>query len=232
MAAGLSLNQPWAFAFGLLGNVISFMVCVSPIPTFYRICRKKTTEGFQSVPYVVALFSAMIWIYYALIKTNTFLLITINSIASFLEITYLIIYLIYTAKIILLLDVGVFSSIVLCTLLFFKGSLRLKVLGWVSVICSTSVFAAPLSIMRLVIKTKSVEFMPFWLSFFLTLSAVIWFGFGLFIKDIYVAIPNVLGFAFGAVQMVLYIIYKDSNTKPAQSKDQIASNKAAEINLV
>ncbi|KAG0452623.1 hypothetical protein HPP92_025001 [Vanilla planifolia] len=191
MAGGLSLDHPWAFAFGILGNVISFMVYLSPLPTFYRVYRKKTTEGFQSLPYVVALFSAMLWIYYAFIKTNTYLLITINSFGCIIETIYIVMYLIYAPR-------------------KAKGSNRLRVLGWICVGFSVSVFAAPLSIIRLVMRTKSVEFMPFSLSFFLTLSAVVWFSFGLFSKDIYVAIPNILGFTFGAIQMVLYIIYKDT----------------------
>ncbi|KAG0495645.1 hypothetical protein HPP92_000336 [Vanilla planifolia] len=213
----------------MAGNIISFMVYLAPIPTFRRVYRKKSTEGFQSVPYVVALFSAMLWIYYAFIKTNTYLLITINSFGVVVETVYILMYLIYapkqakiyTAKMILLLNVGLFSSIVLCTLLIFKGSLRLKVLGWICVGFSVSVFAAPLSIIRLVIRTKSVEFMPFSLSFFLTLSAVVWFSFGLFSKDIYVALPNILGFAFGAVQMVLYIIYKDAKAPERLSEEKL-----------
>ncbi|KAK8962309.1 Bidirectional sugar transporter SWEET14 [Platanthera guangdongensis] len=224
MAGGLSLDHPCAFAFGILGNIVSFMVYLAPLPTFYRVYRKKTTEGFQSVPYVVALFSAMLWIYYALIKTNTYLLITINSFGCVIETIYIAMYLvyatrtakIYTTKMILLLNVGLFSTIVLCTLFIFHGSTRLKVLGWICVSFSVSVFAAPLSIIRLVVRTKSVEFMPFYLSFFLTLSAVVWFSFGLFSKDIYVALPNVLGFAFGVVQMILYIVYKDVKV-PAES---------------
>ena len=41
-----------------------------------------------------------------------------------------------------------------------------------------------------VVKTRSVEYMPFLLSFFLTLNAVMWFGYGLCKKDYYVAVSN------------------------------------------
>lgn len=57
--------------------------------------------------------------------------------------------------------------------------------------CSLSVrltFEAESNVQRVVIRTKSVEFMPFYLSFFLTLSAIAWFGYGLFTKDIYVQV--------------------------------------------
>lgn len=46
-----------------------------------------------------------------------------------------------------------------------------------------------------VIRTKSAEFMPFTLSFFLTLSAVAWFLYGLFTKDPYVTVRSPNGHA-------------------------------------
>ncbi|XP_042470352.1 bidirectional sugar transporter SWEET14-like [Zingiber officinale] len=216
--AGLSLHHPWAFTFGILGNIISFLVYLAPLPTFYRVYRKKSTEGFQSVPYVVALFSAMLWIFYALLKTNAYLLITINSFGCVIETIYVLLYLfyatkdtkVYTVKLVVLLNVATFGLILLLTLLLAEGSRRVQILGWICVGFSISVFAAPLSIIRLVVRTKSVEFMPFSLSFFLTLSAVVWFSYGLLSKDIYVALPNVLGFIFGILQMALYLIYKDT----------------------
>ncbi|KAM3297332.1 hypothetical protein ACQJBY_039284 [Aegilops geniculata] len=220
---GLSLQHPWAFAFGLLGNVISFMTYLAPLPTFYRIYRSKSTQGFQSVPYVVALFSAMLWIYYALLKSDECLLITINSAGCVIETIYIIIYLTYApkqaklfmAKILLLLNVGVFGLILLLTLLLSEGEKRVVMLGWVCVGFSVSVFVAPLSVIRLVVRTRSVEFMPFSLSLSLTISAVVWFLYGLLIKDKYVALPNILGFAFGVIQMGLYALYRNATPTPA-----------------
>ncbi|KAG5523129.1 hypothetical protein RHGRI_035069 [Rhododendron griersonianum] len=157
-----------AFAFGLLGNIISFFVFLSPLPTFYKIYQKKSTEGFQSVPYVVALFSAMLLMYYAFLKDNDgILIITINSFGCLVETIYIVVYLFY----------------------------------------------APKKTKKQVIRTQSVEYMPFSLSLSLTLNAVMWFFYGLLIKDFNVAIPNVLGFIFGIIQMVLYGIYKRKGTK-------------------
>ncbi|KAJ8772456.1 hypothetical protein K2173_027633 [Erythroxylum novogranatense] len=217
----------WMFFFGLLGNVISCMVCLAPVPTFYAIYKKKTSEGFQSIPYVIALFSAMLWLFYAIFQKDCTLLITINSFTFCMEIIYITIYLIYgtkkdkitTLKLVLLFNVFGFGLISILTLSLTHGEKRVEVLGWINMIFSLCVFAAPLCILRKVIKTKSVEFMPFYLSFFLTLSAVMWFFFGYLKRDPFVAVPNVLGFAFGLVQMVLYVIYKNSPKKIVEETD-------------
>ncbi|KAG0453696.1 hypothetical protein HPP92_025000 [Vanilla planifolia] len=223
----------WALSAGILGNIISFMVFLAPISTFYRICKKKSTEGFQVVPYVVALFSAMLWLYYAFIKTNVIFLVIINSIGCVMEAIYIGLFLFYAhkkallhaAKLFLSLDVGVFAAIVVTTYLLSKGDNRITAVGWISVGFSVCVFVSPLSIMKLVIKTKSVEFMPFYLSFFLTLCAVAWLFYGLLIKDIYVMLPNVLGLVFGIAQITLYLIYKKPKGAKTIEEEEAAMKK-------
>ncbi|XP_061360894.1 bidirectional sugar transporter N3-like [Gastrolobium bilobum] len=217
-------HSPIVFVFGILGNIASFVSFMAPVPTFRRVCKKKSTEGFQSIPYVAALFSAMLWIFYAFVKTGETLLITINAFGCVIETIYLAIYLAYcprkarmsTLRMILLLNFGGFCTIVLLTHVLAKGPARLKLLGWICVVFSTSVFAAPLSIMRVVIRTKSVEFLPFPLSVLLTISAIMWLLYGVFLKDIYVALPNIVGLTFGMVQMVLYAMYR--NNTPVQDQ--------------
>ncbi|GLT79465.1 hypothetical protein SLA2020_509530 [Shorea laevis] len=216
----MAFHFTWAFAFGILGNLVSFGVSLAPLPTFYQIYKKKTSEGFQSIPYVVSLFSAMLWIYYALLKKDAILLITINTFCVFIQTFYIFTYFYYapkkerimTVKLILLFNVFGFGLVCLSTLFLEKG-LRLRVLGYICMGFALCVFAAPLCIVRKVIKTKSAEFMPFYLSLFLTLGAVMWFFYGLLLKDLNIAIPNVLGFLFGILQMILYAIYRK---KPKQ----------------
>ncbi|CAL1390436.1 unnamed protein product [Linum trigynum] len=223
-------NHNLALAFGLLGNIVSFFVYLAPLPTFFRIVKMKSTQGFQSLPYSVALFSSTLYLYYASLKKEAFMLVTINSIGCVIESAYLLIFFVYasrsvrihTAKLLILFNTGALAVIMLSTARFVVHSshLRINIVGFVCAVFSVCVFAAPLSIIRRVVKTKSVEFMPFSLSLCLTLCAVFWLIYGLAIDDYYIATPNILGFAFGFTQMVLYLkYYKKGRTEvlPADS---------------
>lgn len=216
-----------AFIFGLLGNVVSFLVFLAPMPTFYTICKRKSSEGFQAIPYSVAFFSASLLLYYAFLKTNAYMIVTINGIGIVIETIYLFIYIIYAPKkskiftmsFIFLFNIGGLGLVMAVSILAVHGAKRVSLVGWICCIFNLAVFAAPFSIMRRVIKTKSVEFMPFTLSFFLTLCATMWFFYGFFVRDYYIALPNILGFLFGIAQMILYFVYKNAKTDGKSKPD-------------
>ncbi|EYU30738.1 hypothetical protein ABFS82_08G203600 [Erythranthe guttata] len=227
------------FIFGLLGNIISFLVFLSPLPTFYTIWKQKSSKGFQSIPYSVAFFSASLLLYYAFLKTNAYMIVSINGIGCVIEAIYLLIYLMYapkkskifTMRLIVFFNIGGLGLMTAVSQLGFKGPKRVSFVGWVCAIVNIAVFAAPLSIMRQVIRTKSVEFMPFTLSFFLTLCAITWFFYGFFVRDYYIAMPNVLGFLFGIAQMILYMIYKNAKKVGETNLDrELKQNRDVENN--
>jgi solute carrier family 50 protein (sugar transporter) len=130
-----------------------YMMCACR-PTFLRVYRKKSTEGFSSVPYVVALFSCTLWILYALVKTNSSPLLTINAFGCVVEATYILLYLIYaprgarlrTLASFFLLDVAAFALIVVVAVVLVAEPHRVRVLGSICLAFSMAVFVAPLSV--------------------------------------------------------------------------------------
>ncbi|KAK3439722.1 hypothetical protein EUGRSUZ_B00078 [Eucalyptus grandis] len=169
-----------AFAFGVLGTVVSFMTFLAPLPTVYGIYKTKKTQGFQSIPYVVL-----------------------------------------TLKLFLIMNILGYGAVLSTTFFLSKGAKRAWIIGWICMTFSLGVFVAPLCILKKIIKTRSVEFMPITLSIFLTLGAIVWFFYGFLLKDFFIAVPNMLGFVLGVVQMVLYAIYKkNTNTVEVERNSQ------------
>ncbi|KAK6930763.1 SWEET sugar transporter [Dillenia turbinata] len=208
------------------------------LPTFYQIYVKKSSEGYESLPYIVALFSAMLWLYYGMLKSFDNTIVIINSVGCVIETFYITLYIIFasrnarilTLKLLSFLNLGLFTLIIIIIQLLVKHSKSLEALGWICAIFSVSVFAAPLSIMFKVIRTKSIKFMPFTLSFFLTLCAIAWLFYGLLVNDWYIAVPNMLGLIFGVAQMLLYGIIKYCYNETAK-KEQEGPNPEHIINV-
>ncbi|TVU03929.1 hypothetical protein EJB05_48041, partial [Eragrostis curvula] len=212
------MAHPVAIIFGILGNIISFMVFLAPVTTFWEVCRRRTTGGFSSVPYLVALFSSALWIFYAHVKTNSHLLLSINIVGCVAETIYTALFIAYAPRKeklrtlgAVLLEATAMGVVIAATLKGFAGrDHRVKFLGGVCLAFSLAVFAAPLTVIVKVVRTRSVEFLPFGLSFCLLLSAVAWFFYGFFTNDSYVMYPNVAGFLFSCVQIGLYFWYRNA----------------------
>ncbi|KAK3428164.1 hypothetical protein EUGRSUZ_F04274 [Eucalyptus grandis] len=150
------------------------------------------------------------------ISPNNILLSTITGTGAIIESTYVLIFVIYAPKMertkifgLVALAVAIFSTVALVSFFVFDGKTRKLFTGVFVDIFAIAMFASPLSIMRLVIKTKSVEFMPFFLSLFGLLCAVSWTVFGLINSDPFVIVPNALGSGLGIAQMILYAIYHE-----------------------
>ncbi|KAH0726876.1 hypothetical protein KY284_002741 [Solanum tuberosum] len=129
------------FVAGIIGNVITILLCTSPAGAFWGMAKKKSAGEYNAFPCM-----------------NTF--------------------------------IGVLCALV-----------------------TIAMYASPLSVMIIVIRSKTVECMSFLLSFFLLLNAGAWFAFAMFLQDPYLIVPNMVGLASGSAQLIIYIMYKK---KPSQ----------------
>ncbi|KAH9322093.1 hypothetical protein KI387_016732, partial [Taxus chinensis] len=158
--------------------------------------KSKSTEQFSGVPYVSTLMNCLLSAWYGLpfVSPHNLLVSTINGTGALIETVYVLLFLIYApkktkAKIagLFLLVVGAFAIIALVSVLALHGHTRKIFCGFAATIFSICMYASPLSVMRLVIKTKSVEYMPFFLSLFVFLCGTSWFIYGLLGHDPFVA---------------------------------------------
>ncbi|XP_072965051.1 bidirectional sugar transporter SWEET1a-like [Typha angustifolia] len=232
------------FLFGIFGNATALFLFLSPILTFRRIITHKSTEDFSGVPYNMTLLNCLLSAWYGLpfISPNNLLVSTINGAGAAIEAVYVLIFLIYArnklrARMASLLGLvsAVFAMVALVSLLALHGQSRKIFCGFAAAIFSICMYASPLSIMRLVIKTKSVEFMPFFLSLFVFLCGTSWFIYGLLGRDPFVAVPNGCGSLLGAMQLILYAIYRknkggDEATKGENSMEMMSDAKSSKVN--
>ncbi|KAL0307964.1 UNVERIFIED_CONTAM: Bidirectional sugar transporter SWEET5 [Sesamum angustifolium] len=92
-------------------------------------------------------------------------------------------------------------------------------------------YASPLTVMKRVIKTKSVKYMPFSLSLANFANGIVWSIYALIKLDPFVLVPNGLGTLSGLVQLVLFATYYRTTKwgdEEDTNKQEIELQKSAE----
>ncbi|CAN8275001.1 unnamed protein product [Cochlearia groenlandica] len=210
-----------SFIIGIIGNVISLLVFLSPLETFWKIVKQKSTEEYKSLPYICTLLGSSLWTYYGLVTPGEYLVSTINGFGVVVEVFYVSLFLFYaprhlklnTLVTVALLNVFIPVAAIAATRSAFKDEkMRSQSMGFIGAGLNIVMYGSPLSAMKTVVRTKSVKYMPFWLSFFLFLNGAIWGVYASLQHDIFLLVPNGVGFVFGAMQILLYGIYR--NAKP------------------
>ncbi|CAN1779110.1 Bidirectional sugar transporter SWEET7a [Linum perenne] len=161
-------------AVGIIGNIISLCLFLSPVPTFIQIWKKKSKKR---------------------VKVLSIVLLEIAFIVALL---LLVVFLVHPIK------------------------KRSVIVGALCVVFCIMIYVAPLSVMKLVIKTKSVEYMPFYLSLASLANGACWTAYALIEIDWNIIIPNGIGVLLAVGQLILYAAFYKSTQR------QIAERKAAE----
>ncbi|KAL7218596.1 hypothetical protein ACSBR2_011794 [Camellia fascicularis] len=219
----LALSQTltiWKDAAGIAGNIFAFGLFVSPIPTFRRIIRNKSTEQFSGLPYIYALLNCLLCAWYGtpLISSDNLFVTTVNSVGAVFQITYITMFITYAEKEnklrmlgLLLADLSIFAIVLVGSLHLSDLTTRHIFIGFLSGASLVSMFASPLFVINVVIRTRSVEFMPFYLSLSTFLMSTSFFLYGILNGDPFIYVPNGIGAILGIVQLALFFYYKNTS---------------------
>ncbi|KAG6586245.1 Bidirectional sugar transporter SWEET17, partial [Cucurbita argyrosperma subsp. sororia] len=198
------------FFVGVIGNIISVLFFLSPVKTFWLVLKKRSTEEFDSLPYVSTFLTAALWAYYGLIKPDGFLIVSVNIFGISLQICYLTIFLLFsppnmrvrTATLVAIFDIGFVGATILISYLMLHGTSRIEVIGFICAALNIMNCGSPLGIARKVVRTRSVEYMPFLLTLCIFLNSGVWTFYAVLVKDPYIGVPNLIGFLLGVMQLV------------------------------
>ncbi|GLJ36959.1 hypothetical protein SUGI_0747780 [Cryptomeria japonica] len=214
-----------------MGNCTSLLMYMSPVITFVKVIREKSVGHYSCTPYVIALFNCFTYTWYGMPVVSkgweNILLSTVNGAGIIPECFFICTYLLLAPPKAKLEVVRMVATVVVVftvmamvsTFGLHEHKTRKFFVGIVGIITSIALYASPLLIMKLVITTKSVEFMPFYLSFFGFLNSTLWMTYGVLSKDVLIAAPNVIGCLLGIAQLVLYCIYRNKEMMRSSEKD-------------
>ncbi|KAL6182412.1 hypothetical protein ACLB2K_043834 [Fragaria x ananassa] len=226
---------------GIIGNIISLGLFLSPIPTFMKIIKQKSVADFKPDPYVATLLNCAVWVFYGMpfVHPDSTLVWTINGAGFIIETVYTTIFILYSPGskrkrifIILAIEAAFFAVVVLVNMLAFHTTkTRTLVVGIICIVFNILMYASPLTVMKMVIKTKSVKYMPFYLSLANFLNGIVWLIYSLLKFDINILIPNGLGALSGLVQLILYATFYKT-TRWEDDDDDIKSRSEVQLSNV
>jgi len=217
---------------GIIGNVFSACLFLSPIPTIRKVVKAKSVQEYKPDPYVATVLNCAMWSFYGMpfVSPDDILVLTINGAGLVLELAYVGIFILYSnwglrkkILIALLIETIFMTVVVLITILAIPDTDgRSMLVGIVSIIFNIIMYTAPLTVMQRVIKTKSVKYMPLALSVASFSNAVIWTIYALLKFDPYLLVPNALGGISGAVQLILYAwFYRTTNWEEEYERSSV-----------
>ena len=86
-----------------------------------------------------------------------------------------------------------------------------SIIGKICNCTSIIVFLSPIQLILRVVKEKNYNLIPIYTAYVSFAASSCWVSYGVFIKDIYVILPNAVGIILAIVQIYVFISYKRKN---------------------
>lgn len=199
-------------------------------------------EEYSPIPYLATLVNCLVWVLYGLpmVHPDSTLVVTINGAGILIEVVFITIFFVFSGRpkqrlVIAAVLAGETLFVAILVVLVFTlqhtTAERTTSVGIICCVFNVMMYASPLSVMKMVIRTKSVEFMPFWLSLAAFLNASVWTVYALIPFDPFIAIPNGIGCVFGLAQLILYAAYYKSTKRMMAERQQMIGLSSAVVRI-
>lgn len=188
-----------------------FNICfyLTPIFNFIKVLKGKV--NFEESPgvYVTTCYvNCFIWFIYGDMIFSDQVKIS-NMIAALINLIFMLIYLAFELK-------KYFVDAILNTLILITGSWACyraltividddRVVGDICIGTTIIIFISPIQILYKVFKEKNYNIIPVFSAIIFLLACLFWFIYAIFIKDFYLAFPNVLGIVLSSIEIAVYI---------------------------
>ena len=188
-----------------------FNICfyLTPIFNFIKVLKGKV--NFEESPgvYVTTCYvNCFIWFIYGDMIFSDQVKIS-NMIAALINLIFMLIYLAFELR-------KYFVDAILNTLILITGSWACyraltividddRVVGDICIGTTIIIFISPIQILYKVFKEKNYNIIPVFSAIIYLFTCLFWFVYAIFIKDFYLAFPNLLGIILSAVEIAVYI---------------------------
>lgn len=227
--------------FGWFACATSVLLFFAPLLTFLRIVRERSVGHFDSLPYIVSLLQCLLWMSYALVSKPGQMLLVSSGCGIILQSIWCFLFFRFsdrTGRVRLALHLTAVIVVWLTATvldLFWVPSLplsplkadetaQMECIGFLASFVNVIMLGAPLGIVRLVIRTRSVEYMPFALSAMVCITCSFWIVFACLTSNPWVFVPNLLGLALGLVQLLVYAVYCRRGARDAEDGSSVSTS--------
>mmetsp|Transcript_166619 Transcript_166619/g.319823 ORF Transcript_166619/g.319823 Transcript_166619/m.319823 type:complete len:135 (+) Transcript_166619:65-469(+) len=113
-------------------------------------------------------------------------------------------------------------------------TLQTDFMGVLCLLINILMYGAPLGVVRQVIRTRSVEFMPLGLSLFTLMCSSSWFVYSFLVSDLWIFVPSASGVVLGILQLIIYSMYQGrcrvcGSGAEAPARDRLVSPQALSV---
>ncbi|CAB9520951.1 Bidirectional sugar transporter SWEET15 [Seminavis robusta] len=215
------------------GAPIASIGCyLAPIPTIRDVTMTGTVGSLPLLPYSAMVSNAFMWTIYGVLKKE-YALWSCNGVGCVLAAYYCLQFTshIPKAKQTSILQastptlpgtvqqhaqaVAAVIGITSLMAIFQPFANTANLIGNVAVLFCILMFASPLSVIRVVLQTKSAKSIPLPFTVLTCVNCFMWVIFGWFkLNDVNVYLPNILGLTFGLIQVALKVQFGDKDGLP------------------